>query len=53
MLATAEGRYEQAEALIARSLTLAPDNVEAWFRKGEVLREQGADNNALAAYASL
>ena len=52
LVATAEGRYEQAETLIARSLQLAPDNVEAWFRKGEVLREQGADNSALAAYAA-
>ncbi len=49
-IAAAQSRYEQALSLLQRALKLAPNNVEAWFRKGEILRERGADTDARQAY---
>ena len=50
LVATAEGRFDDAQALVEQALRLTPHNTEAWFRKGEVLRERGDDAGALGAY---
>jgi putative PEP-CTERM system TPR-repeat lipoprotein len=51
MVAAARSRYEQAQDLLERAIKLAPGNVEARFRKGEVQRERGDDAGALTTYA--
>ena len=52
MIALAETRGEQALALVERALRLAPRSTEAWFRKGEILRDRGDDAGALTAYGT-
>ena len=51
LVATAQNRYDDALALVNEALRLAPRSAEAWFRKGEILREHGADADALRAYS--
>ena len=50
LVATAQSRFDAAQALVEQALRLAPHNTEAWFRKGEILRERGDDAGALGAY---
>lgn len=50
LVATAESRFDDAQALVEQALKIAPHNTEAWFRKGEILRELGHDAGALGAY---
>lgn len=48
--ALAVGQTAAALADIERAIAVAPDDTEAWFRKGEMLRHSGDDTAALAAF---
>jgi cellulose synthase operon protein C len=49
-VALAEGALDEALAKVGRALEVAPDNVEAWYRRGEVLQSRGELNLAMEAF---
>ena len=49
-VALARGDTDAAADFLERALAVAPNDIEAWFRKGEVLRQRGDGAGALAAY---
>ena len=50
LVASGGGRFDDAQALVEQALGLTPRSSEAWFRKGEILRERADDGGALNAY---
>lgn len=50
LVALARGKVEQALALVNGALETAPKDIEALFRKGEILIQNGDDQGARAAF---
>lgn len=50
LVAAGQNRFDGALRLVEEALRLAPRSAEAWFRKGEILRDHNDDAGALSAY---
>ena len=50
LIAQAESKVDEALEFVEQALVVAPDDTEAWFRKGEFLRDRGDDRGAQAAF---